>query len=43
MKGKPNSKFKDSAKGKSGKMCKNCENLNAKHEPENCFVTNKKL
>jgi hypothetical protein len=42
-KGKPNSKFKDSAKGKSGKMCKNCENPNARHEPENCLVTNKKL
>jgi hypothetical protein len=24
-------------------MCKNYENPNAKHEPENCFVTNKNL
>jgi hypothetical protein len=41
-KGSQSQKFKD-IKGKGGKMCKNCENPNARHEPENCFVTNKKL
>jgi hypothetical protein len=42
-KGKLNSKFKDSTKGKSRKMCKNYKNLNVRHEPKNCFVINKKL
>jgi hypothetical protein len=38
--GKPDKKSKDK---KKGKLCKNCKNLNAFHEPDKCFVTNKKL
>ena len=36
----------DSSKDKKerkGKLCKNCKDPNAYHEPEKCFVTNKKL
>ena len=37
------SKGKSREKSKKGKLCKDCKNPNAYHDPEDCFVTNKKL
>ena len=43
--GKPNkkSKGKSREKSKKGKLYKNYKNLNAYYDPEDCFVTTKKL
>ena len=39
-KGRPKSDYKGKSKGK---LYKNCKNPNAYHDPEDCFVTNRKL
>lgn len=40
--GRPNPNQKD-RKPRKGKLCKNCNNPNAFHDPDKCFVTNHKL
>jgi hypothetical protein len=42
-KGNKSKEDKDKSGKSEGKLCKNCKNPRAKHSPDNCFITNKKL